>query len=74
MLSHWVGYTATNAYGGWVSESGELMQEANIVYTIAMKCSQNERAKLLDIAIKLKAAAKQQAIYIKECTGEVKVI
>jgi hypothetical protein len=74
MLSNWSGYGAVEANGGWVSPSGQVMEDTNIVYTVAIPCSKKERSKLVEIATKLKSIAKQEAIYLKECTGAVKLI
>ena len=62
------------ANGGWEPDSGELIEEANIIYSIAMSCNKEERAKLSSIAIKLKEVAKQKSIYIKQCTGKIEII
>lgn len=69
------GATASNAFGGWVAQNGEVVTEkVTIVYAF---CSSDKLAENIDtvygICLDLKKSMKQEAITL-EINGQVKFI
>lgn len=69
------GATASNAFGGWVAENGEVVTEkVTIVYAF---CSSEQLADNIDtvysICLELKKSMKQEAITL-EINGQVKFV
>jgi len=74
LLAHWSGYTTNYVTGSWLATSGQLVQDASVIYIIAMPCSKKEQSQLRSLIKEIKQSTKQEAIYLKACTGQVQFI
>lgn len=68
-------YTARRAYGGWVNDSGALIEEQVHEYVVTYDCHNvTLDAKLIELATRYGKLAKQDAIYVRTASGRVAII
>lgn len=68
------GYTATKGFGGWVDASGNLIEEAVMVYDIAATPDEAADVDLVELAEWFGRDMRQEAVYVRKFTGEVVII
>lgn len=65
------GYTMTTGQGGWVSPTGELVEEPVAIYDVAIRDGAVERDDLWQLAHVYRGKAKQEAVYLRFPDGRV---
>jgi hypothetical protein len=65
------GYTASDADGGWIDDTGKLVQERVRVYVIAMPCDEDNARQLKVMARLLAEQLQEDCIYCKTPDGVV---
>lgn len=68
------GYTIYNARGRWIAPSGQPFDEAVAIVDIAYEPSNENDAKLYDIAWKFREDAKQVEVYLRYGNGHVQMV
>jgi hypothetical protein len=73
LVSHFGGYTVHKAQGAWRDNDGQIVYDDNMIYTIAMDDTAENRHRLQQVAISAGVIAEQDTIYVRLPSGDVEL-
>lgn len=67
------GYTLHKAQGAWRDETGQIVYDDNLVYTVAMDDTAENKFKLRQLAEAAGVEAEQEVVYLRLPSGDVEL-
>lgn len=68
------GYTKTNVTGCWKDAKGATVYDTSIAYDVAAQPNADAMLELRRVAVEAACIAGQEAVYVRDCNGEVNVL
>jgi hypothetical protein len=68
------GYTKTNVTGCWKDAKGTKVYDTSIAYDVAVQPNAYSMLELRRIAVEAARIAEQEAVYVRDCNGEVNIL